>query len=251
MSCPFLNPHSMCDIATDVAGMPVRTAKAWCEQCVRQSRPRQPNHVTVALALKRTLFANRRARTPAQTVLGFPWWSANGSKRSRIATHYPRAVSEIRPRSPCHVSGPDRVRSLSKCSPPCSARCCQSQVFSVRQEFACILVLPTSFSEERKQRTSSKRVGHGEAASHTTKSKLNCMVRSCCFRMEEVRLAVRYRNGLHLGDPIRSWMNLVDHLLTAMIHCLSRSLIRFQSRSANSCQIRLWNGWSTMGLYRR
>jgi hypothetical protein len=48
------------------------------------------------------------------------------------------------------------------------------------------------------------------------------MVRSCCFRMEGVRLAVRYRSDLHLGDPIRwskghenrSWMDLGDHLLT-------------------------------------
>jgi hypothetical protein len=40
------------------------------------------------------------------------------------------------------------------------------------------------------------------------------MVRSCCFRMEEVRLAVRYQNGLRLGDLIRSWMDLGDHLLT-------------------------------------
>lgn len=35
----------------------------------------------------------------------------------------------------------------------------------------------------------------------------------------------------------------------AMSHYLSRSLIRFQSRSANSCQIRWWNGWSTRERY--
>ena len=40
------------------------------------------------------------------------------------------------------------------------------------------------------------------------------MVRLCCFRMEEVRLGVRYQNGLRLGDLIRSWMDLGDHLLT-------------------------------------
>jgi hypothetical protein len=32
--------------------------------------------------------------------------------------------------------------------------------------------------------------------------------------MEEVRLAVRYRNGLRLDDLIRSWMDLGDRLLT-------------------------------------
>jgi hypothetical protein len=88
------------------------------------------------------------------------------------------------------------------------------------------------------------------AANRTTKSMLSCMVRSCCFRMEEVRLAVRYRNGLRLGDPIRSWMDLGDHLLTdhlshwlmdhanrwltAKNHCQIRSSIRCQNRSANS-----------------
>ena len=90
-----------------------------------------------------------------------------------------------------------------------------------------------------------------------TKSKLNCMVRSCCFRMEEVRLAVRYRNGLRLGDPIRwskgrvtrLWMDLGDHLwtdhlshllmdhanrwLTAMIRCQTHLSNRCQSRFAN------------------
>ena len=47
------------------------------------------------------------------------------------------------------------------------------------------------------------------------------MVRLCCFRMEEVRLVVRYRSDLHSGDPIRWskdhenrwWMDLGDHLL--------------------------------------
>ena len=53
--------------------------------------------------------------------------------------------------------------------------------------------------------------------------------------MEEVRLAVRYRNGLRLGDPIRwskgheirSWMDLGDHLLTDH---LSRWLMDFANR---------------------
>lgn len=44
-------------------------------------------------------------------------------------------------------------------------------------------------------------------------------------------------------------MDHANRLSTATSHCLSRSLICFQSRSANSCQIRWWNGWSTMGRY--
>ena len=44
-------------------------------------------------------------------------------------------------------------------------------------------------------------------------------------------------------------MDHANRLLMAMSHCLSRSLIRFQSRSANSCQIRCWNGWSTRERY--
>ena len=84
-----------------------------------------------------------------------------------------------------------------------------------------------------------------------------CRARSCCCRMWEVRLAVRYQNGLRSDDPTRWWMDRAsrlskDHsnrLSMAMNHCLSRSLIRFQSRSANSCQIRWWNGWSTRERY--
>lgn len=70
---------------------------------------------------------------------------------------------------------------------------------------------------------------------------LSCMVRSCCFRMEEVRLAVRYRNGLRLGDLIRSWMDLGDHLLT--VH-LSRWLMDLANRwltAKNHCQTHLPN----------
>ncbi|AMV31628.1 hypothetical protein VN12_05875 [Pirellula sp. SH-Sr6A] len=44
-------------------------------------------------------------------------------------------------------------------------------------------------------------------------------------------------------------MDHANRLLMAMSHCLSRSLNRFQSRSANSCQIRWWNGWSTRERY--
>ncbi len=59
------------------------------------------------------------------------------------------------------------------------------------------------------------------AANRMTKSMLSYMVRWCCFRMEGVRLAVRYRSDLHSGDPIRWskghenrwWMDLGDHLL--------------------------------------
>jgi hypothetical protein len=40
-------------------------------------------------------------------------------------------------------------------------------------------------------------------------------------------------------------MDHLNRLSMAMSHCLSRSLIRFQSRFANSCQNRWWNGWST------
>ena len=84
-----------------------------------------------------------------------------------------------------------------------------------------------------------------------------CRARSCCCRMWEVRLAVRYQNGLRSDDPTRWWMDHGSHLSKdhsnrlsmAMSHCLSRSLIRFQSRSANSCQIRWWNGWSTRERY--
>ncbi len=71
------------------------------------------------------------------------------------------------------------------------------------------------------------------AASRTTRSMLSCMVRSCCFRMEEVRLAVRYRNGLHLGDPIRSWKDLANRWLMARNHFQIRLSIRCLNRFAN------------------
>ena len=67
------------------------------------------------------------------------------------------------------------------------------------------------------------------------------MVRSCCFRMEEVRLAVRYRNGLRLGDLIRSWMDLGDRLLTDHLsHWLMDRAIRWL-KAMSHCQIRLSN----------
>ena len=55
-----------------------------------------------------------------------------------------------------------------------------------------------------------------------TKSKLNCMVRSCCFRMEEVRLAVRYRNGLRSDDLIRWLTDRVSRWWMEMNYCLIR-----------------------------
>ncbi len=62
-----------------------------------------------------------------------------------------------------------------------------------------------------------------------TKSKLNCMVRSCCFRMEEVRLVDRCRSGLRLDGPTRwltdrasrSWMETRYCLIRLPNHCPS------------------------------
>ena len=59
--------------------------------------------------------------------------------------------------------------------------------------------------------------------------------------MEEVRLAVRYRNDLRLGDLIRSWMDLGDRLLTDH---LSRWLMDLANRwlmARNHFQIRWLN----------
>ncbi len=65
------------------------------------------------------------------------------------------------------------------------------------------------------------------------------MVRSCCFRTEEVRLVVRYQNGLRLGDPIRSWMDLVDHLLTDHLSHWLMDLANRWLMARNYYQIRL------------
>ena len=66
-----------------------------------------------------------------------------------------------------------------------------------------------------------------------------CRARSCCCRMWEVRLAVRYQNGLRLGDLIRSWMDLGDHLLKDHLsHWLMDRANRWLMVK-NHCQIRL------------
>ena len=66
-----------------------------------------------------------------------------------------------------------------------------------------------------------------------------CMARSCCCRMWEVRLAVRYRSDLRSDDPTRWWMGRGDHLLTEHLsHWLMDRAIRWLMVK-NHCQIRL------------
>ncbi len=55
-----------------------------------------------------------------------------------------------------------------------------------------------------------------------TKSMLSYMVRSCCFQMEEVRLAVRYRSGLRSDDPTRWLTDRVSRWMDGMNCCLIR-----------------------------
>ena len=65
--------------------------------------------------------------------------------------------------------------------------------------------------------------------------------------MEEVRLAVRYRNGLRLGDPIRwskgfvtrLWMDLGDHLWTDHLSHLLMDHANRWLTARNHFQIRL------------
>ena len=66
-----------------------------------------------------------------------------------------------------------------------------------------------------------------------------CMARSCCCRTWEVRLAVRYRNGLRSDDQTRWWMGLGDRLLTDHLsHWLMDRANRWLMVK-NHCQIRL------------
>jgi len=79
-----------------------------------------------------------------------------------------------------------------------------------------------------------------------TKSKLSCMVRSCCFRMEEVRLAVRYRNGLRLGDPIRWWMDRASRSWMETRYCLIHLPKHCPSCFVSNLLNRWLSDWLTM-----
>lgn len=102
MTCEYLR-NGFCEVASQIAGVEVRTTESACKQCIKHAKPRQPNDVTAGLAVK-----HDRALLPSvQHLLSIPVEQGPGTELKRLISWF------WSPKRKCSTCS-DRVRKMNK-----------------------------------------------------------------------------------------------------------------------------------------